>query len=88
MFRAKINVMLRSAILDVQGKTVENALHSLGYMGIGHVRMGKHITLEIDAPDQATAETTAREVCSRLLSNPVIEDFDLVVTAIEMEETR
>lgn len=88
MFRAEINVMLRSAILDVQGKTVENALHSLGYSGVGHVRIGKHITIEIDAPDPAAAERIAREVCERLLSNPVIEDFDLAVTAVELEEGR
>lgn len=84
MFRAEVTVTLRPAILDVQGKTVENALHSLGYAGVGHVRIGKHITMDVDAPDAARAEEIAREVSEKLLSNPVIENFTVAVH--EMEE--
>ena len=84
MFRAEVKVMLRPAILDVQGKTVENALHSLGYTNAGHVRIGKHITLEIEAGDLHEAERIAREVSEKVLSNPVMEDFEVTVTEVEM----
>ncbi len=84
MYKAEIKVMLRSAILDVQGKTVENSLHSLGYPVVGHVRIGKHITLAIDAASRPDAERIAREVASRVLSNPVMEDVEVVV--LESEE--
>jgi len=86
MFKAEVDVMLRPAILDVQGKTVENALHSLGYDGAGHVRMGKHITLEIRAESRAEAERIAEEIAGKVLSNPIMEDFSLTVTEMKTEE--
>jgi phosphoribosylformylglycinamidine synthase len=88
MFKAEVKVMLRPAILDVQGKTVENSLHSLGYGNAGHVRIGKHITLEIDAATMQEAERIAREVSERVLSNPVMEDFEVTVSELETEEAR
>ncbi len=84
MYRAEITVTLRPAILDVQGKTVENALHALGHDDVAHVRIGKHITLDVDAPDATAAEETARRVSEQLLSNPVIEDF--AVRVIELSK--
>jgi phosphoribosylformylglycinamidine synthase len=77
MFKAEVKVMLRPAILDVQGKTVEGSLHSLGYEGIAHVRIGKHVTFEIDAASQQEADRIAHEVASRVLSNPVMEDYEV-----------
>lgn len=85
MFKAEVDIMLRPAILDVQGKTVENALRSLGYEGAGHVRIGKHITLEIDAASREEAEQTAQEIAAKVLSNPIIEDFTVTVTEVETE---
>lgn len=79
MFKAEVNVTLRSAILDVQGKTIENALHSLGFTNIGHVRIGKHITLEIEAESLVEAEQIARAVSTQVLSNPVMEDYEVSV---------
>lgn len=87
-FKAEVKIMLRPAILDVQGKTVENSLHSLGHGNVGHVRIGKHITLEIEAADTADAERIAREVSERVLSNPIMENFEVSVTAMEPEEVR
>ena len=87
MFKAEVKVMLRSAILDVQGKTVENALHSLGYDQTGHVRIGKHITLEIEAANQADAERIAREVSQKVLSNPIMEDVEVTVMEAAATET-
>lgn len=86
MYKAEVDVMLRPAILDVQGKTVENALRSLGYEGAGHVRIGKHITLEIEAGSQEEAEKLTREIAEKVLSNPVMEDFECRVTAVTAEE--
>jgi phosphoribosylformylglycinamidine synthase PurS subunit len=86
MFKAEVKVMLRPAILDVQGKTVENSLHSLGHANVGHVRIGKHITLEIEAESLADAERIAREVSQQVLSNPIMEDFEVIVHESEVEE--
>ncbi len=87
-FKAEVKIMLRPAILDVQGKTVENSLHSLGYAGTGHVRIGKHITLEIEAAGLEEAERIAREVSEQVLSNPIMENFEVSVSAMEPEEVR
>lgn len=84
MYNAEVKVMLRPAILDVQGKTVEHALHSLGYESAGHVRIGKHITLQIEAGSQEEAERIARELSKRVLSNPVMEDFEVTVVEAEV----
>ena len=87
MFKAEVKVMLRPAILDVQGKTVENALSSLGYSGVGHVRIGKHITLEVEASSIEEAQKIVHEVAQRVLSNPVMEDFEVTMIEAEPEVT-
>lgn len=76
-FQANIYVKLKSGILDPQGKTIEHALHSLGFDGVSGVTTGKLITLRITAKDRATAEATVRRACDKLLANPVIEDYSL-----------
>lgn len=86
MYKAEVTVMLRPAILDVQGKTVENALSSIGYSGIGHVRIGKHITLEIDAPSIEEARSIAERAASEVLSNPIMEDYAVEIQEIVAEE--
>lgn len=73
--KVAIDVMLKDGILDPQGKTVEDNLPSMGFLGVSGVRIGKHIELEIDAPDRPTAERQIAEMSERLLSNPVIEEF-------------
>ena len=88
MFKAEVKIMLRPAILDVQGKTVEGSLHSLGYEGVGHVRIGKHVTFEIDAASQEEAERIAREVAGTVLSNPVMEDFEVEFVGETQEAVR
>ncbi|MEP7220308.1 MAG: phosphoribosylformylglycinamidine synthase subunit PurS [Bacteroidota bacterium] len=88
IFNAQVNVMLRPAILDVQGKTVENSLHSHGHANVGHVRIGKHVTFEIEAASLEEAEAIAREVSRDVLSNPVMENFDVTVSETAVEEAR
>lgn len=73
--RVAIDVMLKDGILDPQGKTVEEHLPSLGFAGVGGVRIGKHIELEIEAESRERAAVQVEEMVRKLLSNPVIEDF-------------
>ena len=79
--RARIDVMLKDGILDPQGKTVEENLPKLGFEGVSGVRVGKHIELEIEAADEAVAKEQVDEMCRRLLTNPVIEDFTVRLDA-------
>lgn len=74
-FIANITVTLRRSILDVQGKAVEQALHSLHMQGLSNVRIGKHIELHVQALDQDSASALITEACSKLLTNPVMEDY-------------
>ena len=81
-FRVDVRVMPRAGLLDPQGQAVEHALDALGFGGVGTVRVGKALTVEVDAADAAAAEREARTMCERLLANPVTEDFVLQVEAI------
>jgi phosphoribosylformylglycinamidine synthase subunit PurS len=73
--RVAIDVMLKEGILDPQGKTVEESLPSLGFQGVSEVRIGKHISLEIEGSSRDEVVTQIEEMSRRFLSNPVIEDF-------------
>lgn len=86
MFRSKITVTLRPSILDPQGKAVELGMHSLGYQSVAHVRIGKFIEMDVDAKDRQAAEKVTRDVCEKLLSNPVMEDFSYTVEPLRREE--
>jgi phosphoribosylformylglycinamidine synthase len=80
---SKITVTLRKSILDPQGKAVEHGIHSLGYEPVEDVRIGKFIELSIDVPDKKEAERVTRDVCQKLLANPVMEDFSFVVEEVK-----
>jgi phosphoribosylformylglycinamidine synthase len=73
--RAKVHVMLKPGVLDVQGKAIEGALHGLGFETVSGVRVGKTIEFDLaaDSPDAAQAEVKA--MCERLLANTVIESW-------------
>lgn len=79
-FTAKINVMPLKALLDPQGKTVSASMKRINLHEIDNVRIGKHITLEIDAADQATAEQKVEDACKKLLANPIMEFYEYSVT--------
>lgn len=81
-FTAMITVTLRSGILDVQGKTVEHALHTMGYTSVGHVRMGKHVTFTVEAETEGHARSIAQESCEKLIANPIMEDFDIRIQEV------
>ena len=80
-FRVHVRVMPRAGLLDPQGQAVEHALGSLGFEGTQQVRIGRAIELELDAPSADAAAGRARQMCDRLLANPVTEDYELEVEA-------
>ena len=79
-YTAHINVMPLKELLDPQGKAVNTSLHNLGLTGVNDVRIGKHISLHVDAPSKDEAEKMTREACKKLLANPVMEAFDFTLT--------
>jgi phosphoribosylformylglycinamidine synthase len=76
-FRVEIRVIPRRGILDPQGKAVADALHVLGFSDVADVRVGRHIVVETHAADADAATRAAREMCEKLLANPVTEDFEI-----------
>ncbi len=77
--KLRIDVMLKEGVLDPQGKAIGHALASLGFKGIGEVRMGKTIILEVDETNEAKAIEQAKAMAEKLLANLVIEDFRVSV---------
>jgi phosphoribosylformylglycinamidine synthase len=77
----EVLVTLREGLADPQGKAVESALPSLGWTNVRHVRMGKHIKLDVEAADEASALEQVRGMAARLLSNPVIEEYQVLEVA-------
>jgi len=75
VFHSKVVVTLRKSILDPQGKAVEQGLHSMGYQSVENIRMGKHVEFDVDVATQSEAEQVVKEISTKLLSNPVMEDF-------------
>ena len=82
-FTAEIDIMPLPALLDPQGKTVGSSMKNLGLNGINKVRIGKHISFEIDADDEANATDLANEACTRLLVNEIMEFYTLKVVEVE-----
>ena len=75
IMRVKIFVSLKTGVLDPQGKAIERSLHTLGYHEVQDVRMGKYLEIEMDSASRQNAELRVREMCDKLLSNTVIEDY-------------
>ena len=73
--KATVFVTLKPSILDPQGKTITEALHTLGYGAVRDVRQGKYFELDVDAADAAQARELAATVADKLLANPVIESY-------------
>ena len=76
---AEINVMPLKALLDPQGKAVTSSMQNNGFKNINNVRIGKHITLEIDAESVKAAEAKIEEACKNILSNPIMEGYEFIV---------
>jgi len=83
MFEARVEVTHRPGIADPAGATVERALPALGYTNVTQVHIGKVIRLVVDAADAGAAKSQVEEMCERLLANPVIESYEVTVSALE-----
>jgi phosphoribosylformylglycinamidine synthase subunit PurS len=79
--KATVTVMLKTGVLDPQGKAIGHALHTLGFRNVGEVRAGKVIELELSETDPERARASAEEMARRLLANTVIESFRVSVHA-------
>jgi phosphoribosylformylglycinamidine synthase subunit PurS len=77
--KAKIIITPKKAVLDPQGKTVQNALEHMGYQGVQAVHVGKYLEIELAGSDREAARKSLDEACHKFLSNPVIEDYRLEV---------
>ncbi len=77
--RARVFVTLKPSVFDPQGRTIADALRSLGYQNVEDVRQGKYFELDLATTEVAEARTVAAEVAGRLLANPVIESYRIEV---------
>ena len=78
--KARVHITLKNGVLDPQGKAIHNALGNLGFDGVGDVRQGKVIDLELAETDEAAARAKIEDMCQKLLANTVIETY-----AIELQ---
>jgi phosphoribosylformylglycinamidine synthase len=85
-FLAEVNVMPLKEILDPQGKAVRLGLQNLGISGVEEVRIGKHITLEIEADSAAQAEEQVEKACRRLLANLIMESYSFQLHSLAPAE--
>jgi len=77
--KARVFVTLKPSVFDPQGRTIVDALQSLGYQTVSDVRQGKYFELELSVATTAEAEALAAEVADRVLANPVIESFRIEI---------
>ncbi|MGC9374764.1 MAG: phosphoribosylformylglycinamidine synthase subunit PurS [Bacteroidales bacterium] len=82
-FLAEINVMPLKALLDPQGKAVTHSMKNIGFNEVSNVRIGKHITLEIEAKSKEIAMERVNEACNKILSNPVMEGYDYTLKELK-----
>ena len=80
MTRAVVTIMLKEGVLDPQGRAIGHALGQLGFGGVGEIRAGKVIELDLDEADPERARAQAEEMARRLLANIVIESFRVELT--------
>ncbi|MFC1970196.1 phosphoribosylformylglycinamidine synthase subunit PurS [Chloroflexota bacterium] len=81
MYLAKIYISLKPTVNDPQGLTIKGALHNLGFTEVSSVRMGKYVEVKIEENERNRAQEQVNEMCRKLLSNPIIENY-----AFELKE--
>lgn len=84
-FHVSIDIMLRKSILDVQGKTVEQSLHAIGFEHMNGVRIGKRVELEIQAESEEAARKQLGDACEALIANPIMEDYSIHLQKAETQ---
>lgn len=75
MYLAKVYIQYRPTVSDPQGQTIQGALHQLGFNSVTGVRAGKYMEIKLDAVSEDVATDQVRDMCDKLLANPVIEDY-------------
>ncbi|MCL0078481.1 phosphoribosylformylglycinamidine synthase subunit PurS [Dehalococcoidia bacterium] len=83
MYLAKVYVTLKPTVNDPQGLTIKGGLHMLGFNSVESVRAGKYLQIKLNGSDRADAEEQVREMCQKLLANPIIEDFSFELEEIQ-----
>ena len=86
--KARVHVTLKEGVLDPQGKAIGNALASLGFAGVGEVRQGKLIELDLAEADPVQAHAQVEAMCRQLLANPVIENYAIEITPDSASDRR
>lgn len=81
-FNAEIDIMPLDNLLDPQGKVVSASMKNLGLEAVTNVRIGKHITLQVEASDKSAAEKQVDEACRKLLANLIMEKYSFVLTEV------
>ncbi len=81
-FLAHINVMPKAELLDPQGKVVVKNLPNIGIEGVDDVRIGKHVTISLEAKDAKAAHDKVENACKKLLANVIMESYDFVVEEV------
>lgn len=79
MLQIKIFISLKANVLDPQGTIIKNALHNLKFNNVEDVRIGKYIEMKLNTSDKEAAEKQIKEMCQKLLANPIIEDFSFKI---------
>ena len=77
MYLAKVYVTLKPTVNDPQGLTIKGGLHTLGFDSVSSVRLGKYLEIKLDGKDAKSAEEQVRQMCQKLLANPVIHDYSI-----------
>ena len=81
-FKAEIDIMPLKALLDPQGKAVSSSMKNIGLPEIENVRIGKHISLEVEADNKESASKKVEEACKKLLANQIMEDYKFSIEQI------
>ena len=84
MYLAKIYIQYRPTVSDPQGQTILGGLHQLGFDAVTAVRAGKYMEITLSAPDEPAAAAQVRDMCDKLLANPVIEDYRFDLESLEL----
>ena len=79
--KARVHVYLKPGVLDPQGQAVSNSLNHLGFNEVAGVRQGKLIEIDLNTADAEEAQSRVAEMCDKLLANPVIENYDIELSA-------
>mgnify|MGYP001312830561 FL=1 len=76
--KIKVIVTLKNGVLDPQGKAIKQTLGGMNFSNVNEVRQGKYFDIEVDEKDEAKAKSQVEEMCKKLLTNLVIEDFKII----------